>query len=214
MDFDNDIYRLYQELLKKHGNPKEYWPQWCANRKTEKLREIIAIGAILVQRSSWNNADISLRNLKSRGLLSLSAISRLKSSDELVNLIRPSGFYQTKPKRLTGFAGFVVKQSGGINKLLAEDLSITREKLLSLYGIGEETADVILLYALDKPSFVIDEYTRRLVKTLKLTNDLSYSHLKSLFENSLPKDVKIYQNYHALIIIEQRGKNASIMRKV
>ncbi|MBU2592641.1 endonuclease [Patescibacteria group bacterium] len=210
----NIIYQLYQELYKKHGDPVKLWPQWCAKKKSKKLRDLIAIGAILTQRTSWRNADIALNNLKRESLLSLKAIAELNSPDKLTEPIRPAGFYQTKPKRLLGLASFVIKEYGGLENFMREDLKSAREKLLGLYGVGPETADVILLYALDKPSFVIDEYTKRLVVKRKLAEKPEYNFLKQLFEESLPRDVKIYQNYHALIIVEQRGKKASIMRVV
>lgn len=208
---ENKIYQLYQELYKKHGDPIELWPQWCAKKKNEKLRELITIGAILTQRTSWRNADIALRNLKKNNLLSLKNIAGLPNLNNLTELIRPAGFFQTKPKRLFSFASFAIDNYGDLLKLAKDDLSNTREMLLSVYGIGPETADTILLYALDKPSFIIDEYTKRLVTKRKLSQRTSHDDLKQLFEKSLPKNITIYQNFHALIIMEQKGKKGSIM---
>lgn len=210
----NKICRLYLELRKKHGSPEKIWPQWCASQKTLPLREIIAIGAILTQRTSWHNADLALRNLKKKGLLSLEKIADLDNLSRLTDLIRPAGFYQTKPQRLFDFCSFVVKEYGGLKNLLREDLKITRQKLLAISGIGPETADTILLYVLDKPSFVIDEYTKRLVKKRKLAANFDYGYLKELFERNLPREVKIYQDFHALIIIEEKGETSSVMRRV
>jgi len=93
-------------------------------------------------------------------------------------------------------------------------LGVARKKLLTLNGIGPETADTLLLYALDQPSFVVDEYTKRLVKKRKLATNLAYDYLKNLFEKNLPRNVKIYQNFHALIIIEEKGKAGSVMQEV
>lgn len=210
----NRIYRLYLELCGKHGDPKSLWPQWCADKKGSRLREIIAIGAILAQRTSWHNADLALKNLKKARLLSLEKIASLKDLDVLKELTRPAGFYQTKPKRLFGLACFIIKECGSLKNFIREDLKAAREKLLNLYGIGPETADTILLYAMDKPSFVIDEYTKRLAGELKLSKTLTYDYLKELFEKSLPKSADIYQDFHALIIIDQRGRKASAMRAV
>lgn len=210
----NKICRLYLELFQKHGSPEKIWPQWCASQKTLPLREIIAIGAILTQRTSWHNADLALRNLKKKGLLSLEKIADLDNLSRLTDLIRPAGFYQTKPQRLFDFCSFVVKEYGGLKNLLREDLKITRQKLLAISGIGPETADTILLYVLDKPSFVIDEYTKRLVKKRKLAANFDYGYLKELFERNLPREVKIYQDFHALIIIEEKGETSSVMRRV
>lgn len=210
----NRIYQLYQELYKKHGDPTVFWPQWCAKKKSKKLKDLIAIGAILTQRTSWRNADIALNNLKREGLLSLEKISKLNSADELTELIRPAGFFQTKPKRLFSFASFVVNDYGGLSKLIKDDLGIVRGKLLNVYGIGPETADTILLYALDKPSFVIDEYTKRLVSNKKLSKRTNYDDLKHLFEKNLPKDITIYQNFHTLIIVEQKGREHTTMKVI
>ncbi|MBU1110155.1 endonuclease [Patescibacteria group bacterium] len=208
------IHQLYLELLQKHGAPVKLWPQWCAKKKDNRLREIIAIGAILTQRTSWRNADLALRNLKREKLLSLEKIADLGKPDNLTELIRPAGFYQTKPHRIFDFASFVVKEYETLDNLMEKGMATTREKLLSLKGIGPETADVILLYALDKPSFVIDEYTKRLTAKRKLAETFTYDFLKQLFEANLPRDVEIFQNYHALIIIEQRGRIASKMEIV
>lgn len=210
----NRIVRLYFRLLRKYGNPEIFWPQWCAKRKNKKLREIIAIGAILVQKTSWINAELALRNLKKENLLSLRKIANLKNLDKLTNLLKPAGFYNTKPKRLYTLASFITKEYRDVEKLLNEDINILREKLLGLYGIGQETTDTLLLYALDKPSFIIDEYTKRFVKKYKLTKYKTYNELKRFFEKSLPRKVAIYQNFHILIIIDQKGKEKSYMKEL
>ncbi len=214
MKRQNKIHNLYLKLYKKHGDPEKFWPQWCAKKKTSELRELVAIGAILTQRTSWHNADLALRNLKKEKLLSLKSIASLKGLDKLTELIKPAGFYQTKPKRLFGLASFIIDNYENLGNFSKENLIVARGKLLNLYGIGPETADTILLYAVDRPTFVIDEYTKRLVSGERLSNKLAYDHLKELFEISLPKKVEIYQNFHALIIVEQKGKRGSIMRVV
>ena len=214
MPTTNKIHQLYLELRQKHGPAEKFWPQWCASKKSPRLRELTAIGAILTQRTSWHNADLALRNLKREQLLSLQRIADLPNLDQLTDLIRPAGFYQSKPRRLFGFCFFVTSEYGDLESLMKEDLKVAREKLLTLNGIGPETADTILLYALDRPSFVIDEYTKRLVKKRGLTKNLAYDHLKELFEKNLPRDVKIYQDFHTLIIVEQKGEAGSVMRKV
>ena len=190
----NKIYNLYLKLYSKHGNPEKFWPQWCAKKKTPRLREIIAIGAIMTQRTSWHNADLALRNLKKERLLSLKKIASLGKLDKLTKLIRPAGFYQTKPKRLFSFASFIIDNYGNLSTFAREDLIVAREKLLALYGIGPETADTILLYSLDKPTFIIDEYTKRLASKEKLSDQLTYDYLKEIFQKSLPRKVEIHQN--------------------
>lgn len=211
---ENKILQIYLNLLEQYGPPEKYWPQWCKQKKTIRDREVIAIGAILTQRTSWHNAELAILNLKKAGLLSLKEIAKLKNFEKLTPLIRVAGFYQTKPKRLFDFCTFVVKNYGDIRGLLKEKLEDVREKLLSLYGIGPETADTILLYSLDKPSFVVDEYTKRLVKKESLSENLDDDYLKNLFEENLPVDVKIYQDFHALIIFSQKEESGWGMKVV
>lgn len=212
---NSKVYGIYRNLVRKYGDPKEIWPQWCAKKKTKKDRELIAIGAILTQRTSWHNADIALRDMKEKGILSLKIIAKLPNLNQLTNLIRPAGFYQTKPRRLYRLASFIVKEYKNLDNFAKEDLSVARNKLLNLCGIGPETADTILLYALDKPSFIVDEYTKRFVsKLFPHQNKLDYYNLKSFFENNLPKKVEVYQNYHCLIIVEEKGLKGSLMKIV
>lgn len=211
------IYQLYLSLLQKYGSPEKYWPQWCKKEKSLKDREIIALGAILTQRTSWRNAEMALANLKKAGLLSLGKIAGLDSPEPLVGLIRVAGFYQTKPKRLFEFCRYINEKYGGIEKfkgLAGENLAEARKELLSLYGIGPETADTILLYVLDKPSFVIDEYTRKLVKKEKLATLFNDEYLRNLFEKSLPVDARLFQDFHALIIFSQKERKGWRMRKM
>lgn len=210
----NRIHQLYLNLHQKHGSPERLWPQWCATKKTPRLREIIAIGAILTQRTSWHNADLALRNLKKSRLLSIAKIAKLSDLNCFTELIRPAGFYTTKPQRLFDFCSFIAREYGDLEGFMGENLEKARKKLLALKGIGPETADTILLYALGRPTFVIDEYTKRLVQRRELATNFDYNYLQKLFERNLPRDVSIYQDFHALIIIEQKGEVGSVMRKV
>lgn len=213
---ENKIYQLYLELFEKHGSPEKYWPRWCAKRKSLADREKIAIGAILTQRTSWHNAHLALLGLRKANLLSLEKIANLPDLKKLTGLIKPAGFYQSKPKRLFNFSAFVFWEYKGLKNFMKEDLPVARRKLLSISGIGPETADTILLYALDKPTFVIDEYTKRLVgkkKLVKSLKSLTYDFLKDFFQKNLPKDVRIYQDFHALIIIDQKGEEESKMER-
>lgn len=198
------IQKLYQALKIRHGHPGEQWRLWCKRPKTTTEREEVVIGAILTQRANWRNVELAINNLKKAGFLSLNKISRLKDRDKnkMTALIRSSGFYKQKAGYLLGLAKFVIKSYGGLKKMSSQPLSILRQELLVLKGIGPETADSILLYALEKPVFVIDEYTRRLAKKKRLSRDLSYAHLQTLFEKNLKKDYRLYQDFHALVVIE------------
>jgi len=208
-----NLYQHYQQLLYECGNPVKYWPQWCAKNKLTKDREKIIIGMILVQRTNWHNADVALKNLKEEGLLSIKKITELNSLEKLTQLIRPAGFYQSKPRRLVDICSFVVNQ-GGIGGLMKNETTTVRQRLLDIKGVGQETADTILLYALDKPVFIIDEYTRRWVKKNKLISEKSYFLLQRYFESNLPKNVHLYQSFHCLIIVSQKGQEKSVMEMV
>jgi endonuclease III related protein len=200
----NVFEKLYKELKNKYGFPKGQWKLWCKRPKTRREREKVIIGAVLTQRTSWNNVELVLDNLKKAKADSLKAIHRL-GKRKLSPLIRSSGFYRAKADCLLGLAGFVLKDCGGLGKMKETDRRELRERLLGLKGIGPETADSILLYALDKPCFVVDEYTRRLVKKRGLAEDISYASLQEMFGKSLKKDFRLYQDFHALIVID--GKN-------
>ena len=215
---ENKISNLYSKLLKQYGQPEGQWKLWCkrpafgeARRRRPKSirqREEVIIGAILTQRANWKNVMLAIDNLKRAKIYTLSAIHQLglRNKNKFADLIRPSGFYKQKCDYLLEMAEFF-KKSGGVKKVQKIELKELREKLLDLYGVGPETADSILLYGLDKPIFVIDEYTRRLVKKEKFARNLSYDHLQKLFESNLPRDFALYQDFHALIVIN--GKISS-----
>jgi endonuclease-3 related protein len=210
----NRIIELFAGLRKTYGDPQRFWPYWCAKKKTKRDREMIIIGAVLTQRMGWRNVDMALINLRQAGLLSLAKIARLKNLKKLTQLIRPVGFFQTKPQRLFDTASFVMREYGSVGKTMKENSAVLREKLLAIKGIGPETADTILLYALDKPVFVIDEYTKRFAQQHRLSKDVSYEHLQNLFETKLSKNPRLFQNFHALIIVSQKGGQGSMMKKI
>lgn len=147
---------------------------------------------------------MAINNLKRAKINSLKDICRLDLK-KLEDLIKPSGFYKTKAQYLFNLAKFIVERDGSMARMEKAELKELREKLLKLKGIGPETADSILLYALDKSIFVIDEYTRRLVKKHHLADKTDYQFLQKLFEGNLRKDYRLYQDFHALIVIN--GKN-------
>jgi endonuclease-3 related protein len=203
----NKIYKLYKDLRKKHGKPQDQWQLWCRRPKTKAEREEVMVGAILTQQANWKNVDLAMDNLKKARKAKISAICALGKKDiqELAALIRPSGFYQQKANYLFYFAKFICEKNKIANYFSVQPLEKLRKEFLSLKGIGPETADSILLYALDKPIFVIDEYTRRLAKRYRLAYNMDYAYLQKLFESKLKKDYRLYQDFHALIVIE--GKN-------
>ena len=205
--------KFYSELFVEYGDPVKYWPQWCASKKTIEEREKVVIGMVLVQRTSWHNANIALKNLKRKGLLSVAKIAKLKTFDKLTQLIRPAGFYQSKPKRLFDICTFIT-DLGGVERIMGMDANSLRQHLLDIKGVGQETADTILLYAFDKPVFIIDEYTRRWVEKNGLTKEKDYSQLQKYFHQHLEPNLAIYQNFHAFVIICQRGGEKSVMEVV
>jgi len=211
-----EIYQLYLSLFKKYGTPKEFWAKWCKDKKTWQDREEIALSAILAQRTNWLNVERALKNLKAEKSLSIKRIYQMgqKNVELLETLIRPSGFYKQKAKRVYRFCKFISENYESLENFFKQDLETCREQLLKLPGIGPETADSILLYAGQKPIFVIDEYTRRFVKKHNLAKKFSYDYLQELFQKNLPKDVKIYQDFHAMIVLEGRGTSWDLVSKI
>ncbi|MFH0779658.1 MAG: hypothetical protein V1928_02245 [Parcubacteria group bacterium] len=194
---DNKITDLYKALRKKHGRPSGQWRLWCKRPKSTAEREEVIIGAILAQNTNWKNVELSLNKLKKAKRCSLDEIYKLgkRNMPGLAELIRPSGFYNSKAKYLLAAAAFFC-ENGGVERIKNQKIKKSRKQLLELKGVGPETADSILLYALDKPAFVIDEYTRRI---------LNYDRLQKIFESRLPRNYKAYQDFHALIVIEGKG---------
>jgi len=185
---------LFSILLKAYG--EQGW--WPADTPFE-----VCVGAVLTQNTAWRNVERAIENLKREGLLSPEAIAEIDIG-RLKELIKPSGFYNQKAERLKLLSEFIVRK-GGIENLKREGRKRLRRELLSIKGIGRETADSILLYALEKPSFVVDTYTRRLLFRLGITEreDESYEEVKALFEREIPperKNVKLYNEFHALIV--------------
>jgi len=159
------------------------------------------VGAILTQNTSWANVEKAISNLKRHHRLTPVALKNA-SLKELASLIKPSGYFNIKAKRLKHFIEFLFKEyDGKLNSMAQEPWETLRKKLLSINGIGPETADSILLYALDKPVFVVDAYTRRILSRHKLVSqDVDYEALQKAFMKSLSCDVKMFNEYHALLV--------------
>lgn len=158
------------------------------------------IGSVLTQNTNWQNVEIVLDKLKKENLLRLDRICKIKKVSSLYPIIKSSGYFRSKTEYLQNTACFFAHY-GGVKKAMQAPHKNFRKELLEVKGIGEETADDILLYALDMPSFVIDEYTKRFAKKYNLTSDLSYESLKKYFEERLPRNFRTYQDFHALIVI-------------
>lgn len=198
------VRKIYNMLLKKYGKKQtgdlsfaDWWPM-SGKFKPKELE--ICVGAILTQNTNWKNVEKALENLIKAKMLSAEKIASANLS-LLEELVRPSGFYKQKAKRLKEFCRFVVDFDGDFYK------NVTREQLLKLNGIGRETADSILLYACSKPVFIIDAYTRRLFSQLGLiTGNENYDELRKMFEERLPRDVELYKEFHALIVEHEKNK--------
>ncbi len=173
--------------------PQRWWPG-------ETPFEVV-IGAILTQNTNWSNVEKAIRNLKAAGRLSPEGIHELNVT-ELAQLIRPSGFFNVKARRVKTFINWLFSRyEGSLSKMFAQDLAILRDDLLSVKGIGPETADSILLYAGNFPTFVVDAYTHRIFSRHGfIPEESTYDEMKSFFEGNLPKDVKLYNEYHALLV--------------
>lgn len=186
------LLQIYQKMFDALG-PRHWWPG-------ETPFEVI-IGAILTQNTNWSNVEKAIKNLKTAGKLSPEGMYEL-SVTELAELIRPSGFFNVKAKRVKAFINWLFSRyEGNLSKMFAQDLQALRSELLSVKGIGPETADSILLYAGNMPTFVVDAYTHRIFSRHELIPEEStYDEMKSFFEENLPEDVQLFNEYHALIV--------------
>ncbi|MFA6536778.1 MAG: endonuclease [Patescibacteria group bacterium] len=195
------IIKALAELEKMKLPAQVQWKFWCKKNKTAQDRQEIMIGAILAQNTSWRNVELAIQKLRKAKMLTLNKYLNLPAGDNslLQEIIKPAGFFRSKSQYLQNLAKFV-KTKGSLNKLKQLDLPELRRALLSVKGIGKETADSILNYALDKPIFVIDEYTRRFCQKFKIINKKDYDSLQKLFMNNLPIDYRIYQKVHAGIV--------------
>ncbi|MFH1192284.1 MAG: endonuclease [bacterium] len=208
----NKILQCYEILRSEYGKPCEQWNLWCKRPKSIKEKEEVIIGSILTQQANWRNVEKAISNLKNAGKCSLAGIYSLsgKNKNKLAELIKPSGFFNQKTEYLLNVAKFFCKRRGGIKKVELLPLDNLRKDLLGVKGIGMETADSILLYALEKEIFVIDEYTKRFVEKNNLAEKDTYNYLQKLFMDSLPCDYALYQDYHALIVVD--GKNIGLQK--
>ena len=186
------LHSIYDKLYSYFG-AQDWWP-------ADSPFEVI-IGAILTQNTNWQNVEKAINNLKKHHLLNPDKLCRL-SQRRLASLIVSAGYYNIKAQRLKNFLGFFMKTyRGSLKKMSLLDTQSLRVQLLSLNGIGQETADSILLYAFNKPIFVIDAYTRRiLLRHSLIQEESSYAEIQNLFMQNLKADVKLFNEYHALLV--------------
>ena len=187
------VKQVYDLLYERYG-PQGWWP---AKTKLE-----VVLGAILVQSTAWGNAAKALGAIREAGILDVAALARL-SEGEIGELVRSSGFYTVKARRVKAFVEHVMEGHGGdLNVMLDQDAAELRRELLGIHGIGEETADCIVLYAAGKPTFVIDEYTRRIVGRLGVGpgGRGTYGDYQLVFEEALESEAGVFGEYHALLI--------------
>lgn len=184
--------RLFMTMSRNLG-PSHWWPG-------ETPFEI-AVGAILTQNTSWKNVERTMTVLKEHDLLAPQRLAELPE-EHLARLLRPSGAFRVKAKRLLAFLNFLYAECRyDLNLLAQKSPEELRPKLLAVSGIGPETADCILLYALSKPVFVIDAYTRRILSRHGMCSEKSdYETLRAYFEDRLPRSVELYNEFHALFV--------------
>ena len=187
----NPIRKLFDILFDYYG-PQKWWP--CQTG----VRWEIVVGAILTQNTAWTNVEKAIGNLLAAKVMSPEKVLAT-SDDQLQELIRPAGFFKQKCSYLKAMAAFMLERESAFEQSTA--VWALRKELLSVKGVGRETADSILLYAFNKPLFVIDAYTRRVAERhLLLDGTLHYDILQKNFMDALPSDVAIYNEYHALIV--------------
>jgi len=186
------LYRFYHHLF-AHFGPQHWWPG--------RSRFEVIVGAILTQNTNWANVEKALRNLRRASALSPRGLARL-SRTELARLLRPAGYFRQKTRKLAHFVRFLRQRyQGSLSQMFRTPTARLRAELLAVNGVGEETADSILLYAGRRPVFVIDAYTRRILHRHRLVSSaVSYRGLQKLFEDNLPHDAQLYNEYHALLV--------------
>ncbi len=186
------LLNIYHRLMAHYG--RQYW--WPAQEPFE-----IIVGAILTQSAAWGNVEKAIANLKSATALSPEALRQL-TLPEVAVLIHPCGYYNAKALKLKSFAHWLGEYyNDDLNKLFTNNTNLLRQQLLSVHGIGQETADSIILYAANKPIFVIDAYTRRIINRIGLAPDSNnYTAYQNLFMRNLPADAQLFNEYHALMV--------------
>ncbi len=188
----NPLSDIFDRLLTAYG-PQHWWP---GDTNTE-----IVIGAILTQNTSWSNVEQAIARLKQADALSFSALRDLPRPT-LEDLIRPSGTFRVKAKRLSAFVDVLFRDhNGSLSDMLSGDLDGARRRLNAIHGLGPETADAILLYAGNRPTFVVDAYTKRVLRRhFLVTEDADYGTVRGLFHQELAPSSRLFNEFHALLV--------------
>lgn len=188
-----DLLLTMHTAMRSALGPSQWWPG-------ETPFEI-ALGAILTQNTNWENVQRALDNLRAENLVSAEALHGL-APETMAELIRPAGYYRLKTKRIKNFLAFLAAEADlELSALQAWPTAALRDKLLMVNGIGPETADSILLYALHIPIFVVDAYTARILNRHALIpEDISYNELQDFFMTALPQDTALFNEYHAQLV--------------
>jgi len=186
------LMEVYDRFYAAYG-PQHWWPG-------ETPFEVIA-GAILTQSAAWTNVEMALANMRAAGCWSLGAVHQLPEA-ELAQLVRSSGYFNAKARKLKAFAAHVADNyQGDLDQFLSKSTKPLRDELLSIHGIGDETADDIMVYAAGKPSFVIDTYTRRIMDRMGMAPNGArpkYGDYQAIFHDNLPPDTQLFNEFHAL----------------
>lgn len=187
------LLQIYDALFAFY-DPQNWWP---GDSPFE-----VAVGAILTQNTNWSNVEKAIANLKQANLLSPTALHAI-SEEQLAALIRPAGYFNIKAERLKAFLDFLAERyQRSMTKMRRQGVGLLRQELLGVKGVGPETADSILLYALGKPVFVIDAYTKRVLSRHGIMDHAaSYEAYQELFHNALDKEVRLFNEYHALLVM-------------
>lgn len=191
MQRDSLLLEVFQRLYGRYG-PQGWWP---AQSKFE-----VIVGAVLTQAITWAGVERAIENMRAAGVFSLEGLTETPV-EELAQLVKPCLYYNVKAGKLKAFAAHLWRHhKGDLEAFLSQDALALRQELLSIYGIGEETADDILLYAAERPFFVIDAYTRRIVRRLGMAPAREdYRSFQGLFHRGLPRDAPLFNEYHALL---------------
>ncbi len=208
----NKIKQIYSLLLKEFGQ-QGWWPvteegklhpEYSGGPKNEKQQLEVIFGSILTQNTSWKNVEKAIKSLNKNKLIDVYRIIKIKN-EKLAEIIKSSGYHNQKAKKLKNFCEFLLKKHDGkLELFFNQNIKDLRNELLSVNGIGPETADSIILFAAKKPIFVIDAYTKRIFQRIGCKEE-TYDDFQELFTQSLPHNERLFNEYHALIV--ELGKN-------